>query len=151
MSVTIDPSVFIKEVWKNGEDGITREQYTEVVLVLNVLKKWEWIKEIEPKQGFTHTNNEIFEMITESIDMSNHTGFTATYMFRTIKKVANVIIVKKAHKCAICLIEDTNEFVMLECSHRFHEECIMYKGFVLCPLCEQNTVPEYFRSILYKK
>lgn len=145
MSITINAFTFLDNVWKNGQDGITREQYTDAVIVLNTLKKWEWIREIEPTKGFQFTQNEVFNLITQSLDMSNHTGFTAVFMFRKIKEVADVLIKRKEHMCAICLSEDTGKFIMFECEHRFHKECISNKGIRICPLCRGETIPDHFQ------
>lgn len=145
MSVTINPFIFLDVAWKNGEDGITREQYTEVVTVLNILKKWEWIREFEPTNGIQYTKNEVFNLITNSIDMSNHTGFTTTFMFRKIKKVADILVERKVQECSICLSVNNDKFLMFECDHKFHNECIINKGITKCPLCRQETIPEHFK------
>lgn len=144
-SLYIEPFEFIQEAWKNGEDGITREQYYEVVSVLNVLKKWEWIAQIEPAKGIQFTDDPYFNLITSSVDMSNHTGFTMVFMFRKIKKVADVFIKREVHQCPICLSEDNNKFLMFECGHKFHSECIIHKGVKTCPLCRRETVPEHLQ------
>ncbi len=141
-SLYIEPFEFIQEVWKDGQDGITNEQYNEVICVLNDLKKWEWIDQIEPARGFQFTDDPYFKLITSNIDMSNHTGFTVVFMFRKIKKVADFFIKREVHQCSICLSEDNDKFLMFECGHKFHSECISHKGIKTCPLCRQYTIPE---------
>lgn len=139
MSVVIEPFVFINEAWKYGEDGITREQYTEIVLVLNVLKKWEWIMEIELFRGFQFTTDPYFNLITSSINLSDHTGHTLEYMFRKIKRIACNLIERKVQMCTVCSLEDAGIFVMFDCGHKFHIECCCN---MTCPLlCENNIFP----------
>lgn len=138
----IEPSVLIHIAHKDGCDGISVNQYSDIVNALNELKLWKWIKYTEPLNGFVNTNNKYFQSIVNKIDTSNHTGFTIGFMFRKVQSICNEQF-KENNICGICLEEDKENFLMFDCGHMFHYLCIKNKKLNRCPLCRQNSIPGY--------
>lgn len=124
------------------------DNYRGGVKALNKLKLWEWIRTYQPTNGFCFSNSNNVNKIMNETNGDGHSSTSFGCMMRGLQKVAcDLIPETECDKeiCSICLNEDYDKKIVLECGHKYHRLCISYIDDV-CPLCRGLTVPKYLKS-----
>ncbi len=122
--------------------------YIGGVNALNTLKLWEWIRTYQPADGFCYSSSENVNKIMIKTERDGHSGTSFGYMMRGLQHAACVLIPEAdcdKEVCAICLEEDYDEKIVLDCGHKYHKLCISHV-VTFCPLCRGCTVPRYLKT-----
>ncbi len=135
--------------------GISANEYIfHGATALNKLGYWHWIKCFDPNKGFFMSeNNHVANLATE-LDLDGHSCLTFACTMRILQQISKVFIEGDGpnETCTVCLSNEyNNNKTILECGHMFHEQCVIswfnYRliehGYKNCPLCRQNTLPDY--------
>ncbi len=134
----------LKVVNKEWEQLVINN-YKGGVRALNKLKLWEWVRTFQPSEGFVFSSDSNVIKMMEETDDDGHSGASFACMMRDLQQAACILIPETEcdmEVCAICLNEDLNKKVVLDCGHKFHLLCISYV-YKTCPLCRGQTVPSY--------
>lgn len=138
---------YTKSLNKEWEELIINN-YRGGVKALNKLKLWEWIRTYQPTGGFCFSNGDNVNKMMIETDGDGHSGASFGCMMRGLQQAACVLIPETEcdkEICAICLEEDYDKKIVLECGHTFHLLCISYIDEI-CPLCRGLTVPKYLKA-----
>lgn len=135
-----------QEEW---EKDILLHNYIGGVKALNKFKLWEWVRTFQPTKGFCYSSDENVKKIMIETDGDGHSGVSFACMMRGLQGVACSLINESDYDrelCPICLEEDNEKKIVLECYHMFHVECIKSKNLYTCPLCRAFSIPGSYKN-----
>lgn len=131
---------------KNGIfDSNTKRYVYNGANAINKLECWDFIKNVDPNNGFISSNNKNVNNIYKEIEKDDHSAFTFAYTLRILQKIANEYIKDDdfGELCTICLSDKySNNIKILDCGHIFHKECINDWADIgtNCPVCRLDSL-----------
>lgn len=125
---------------------------------INRLGLWHWIKAFDSNQGFLQTQNSNALKISKQpeVEADDHSGITLVCTLKFLQWIAIELVEGDGpiELCSVCLSDEYNNTppmhrTILECGHMYHRHCVesVYDKCKskVCPLCRQNTLPDFKR------
>ncbi len=119
---------------------------------INILGYWDFIKHMDPNNGFIFSGNQKVNEIHKLVEKNGHSATTFACTLRILQQIAKEFVEDdcRGEMCTVCCSDNySNNKTILDCGHTFHCKCIeeWFKYAttckVSCPVCRQDTLPDY--------